>query len=178
MKISFEAAHRNNYKTTSGRVIKYIVIHSMSGTFEGSRAWFKNPGSHVSSHYLVSQKGQILQMVKEKDIAQHCYGINYNSIGIELEDGVPIKKIAISQIHGNWITKELLSSAAAVAADVCIRYRLDPNVNIITHDTPWVQKLCKTLGKPQYVHYDPGKFFKLDKFRQQVAQLIKEQTDV
>lgn len=75
-----------------------IVIHICEGTFEGTKAWFKNPKSKVSAHFLISEKGEILQMVDLADTAWHAGGVknaswkllkqginpNLYTIGIEL----------------------------------------------------------------------------------------------
>ena len=50
----------------------------MGGTFTGSKAWFLNPSSGVSAHYLIRKDGYILQMVKDEDRAWHA-GITWSS---------------------------------------------------------------------------------------------------
>jgi N-acetylmuramoyl-L-alanine amidase len=80
---------------------KLIVIHHTAGAFAGVIDHFMNPSPRVSSHYIISVTGTIIQMVDEKYIAWHCNpsnsrnlkkfispvneGLNYVSIGIELE---------------------------------------------------------------------------------------------
>ena len=52
----------------------------------------KNPRQKVSCHYLINRKGEVIQMVKDKNIAWHAgksrwkefKNLNTNSIGIEL----------------------------------------------------------------------------------------------
>ena len=71
----------------------------MVGSYEGSIAWFQNPTSQVSSHYLISQEGEVTQMVRDSEAAWHAgyksgtpppiyrdTNPNYVSIGIENED--------------------------------------------------------------------------------------------
>lgn len=79
--------------------IKGIVYHSMDGTYAGSISWFRNKASQASAHYLISAKGEIRKMVRDKDMAWHA-GVfkpgrppkwmlpnpNFSTIGIELED--------------------------------------------------------------------------------------------
>ncbi len=71
-----------------------IVLHWTGGSFRSCVNWFKNKKSRVSSHYVISIEGEIIQMVKESQKAWHAgksnlagYGSNVNnfSIGIELE---------------------------------------------------------------------------------------------
>ncbi|QPC92231.1 N-acetylmuramoyl-L-alanine amidase [Mesorhizobium sp. INR15] len=70
-----------------------IVLHYTGmGTGAGAEAWLCDPASEVSSHYLVHEDGQIVQMVRESDRAWHAgksswFGatdINSRSVGIEI----------------------------------------------------------------------------------------------
>lgn len=77
--------------------IDAIVIHTTEGTYSSSLSfagnqekvflatlsWFESASSGVSSHYVVSGTGEIVQMVKDKDIAWHATYYNSRSIGIE-----------------------------------------------------------------------------------------------
>lgn len=87
-----------NFTPNGMKEIRGIVIHSMWGTFLGSVAWFRNTDSRASAHYLISQEGEIRQMVADKDMAWHA-GIydepipewllpnpNFYCLGIEFED--------------------------------------------------------------------------------------------
>ena len=70
-----------------------IVLHYTGmATGAGAEAWLCDPASEVSSHYLVHENGDIVQMVRESDRAWHAgqsswFGradINSCSIGIEI----------------------------------------------------------------------------------------------
>jgi len=87
-----------NFTKGGLKEVRGIVLHSMWGTYTGSIAWFKNPDAGASAHFLISEKGEIRQMVRETDMAWHA-GIydepipdylrpnpNFYTIGIELED--------------------------------------------------------------------------------------------
>lgn len=79
-----------NFK--DGNDPKLIVLHFTAGGIDGSVETFMKPNG-LSSHYLVSKKGEIIQMVKESQIAFHAgksfwgdlTNLNSYSIGIELE---------------------------------------------------------------------------------------------
>ncbi|HUP32974.1 MAG TPA: N-acetylmuramoyl-L-alanine amidase [Gaiellaceae bacterium] len=64
-----------------------IVVHVTEGSFWGSVHWLKNPRAHASSHYVVSRRGKIVQLVHLSDIAWHAghWGTNERSVGIEHE---------------------------------------------------------------------------------------------
>lgn len=70
-----------------------IVLHyTAMADCQGAQDWLCNPESEVSAHYLISARGEVTQMVEEKDRAWHagagawggCDDVNSRSIGIEL----------------------------------------------------------------------------------------------
>ena len=73
--------------------VKFVIIHytGMQSEIESINR-LKNPKYKVSCHYLISRKGEVVQMVKEKNIAWHAgkskwkqfKNLNNYSIGIEL----------------------------------------------------------------------------------------------
>jgi N-acetylmuramoyl-L-alanine amidase len=60
-----------NYQ--SGRCGPYpisaIVVHVTEGDERSVRAWFRDPAAKVSSHYMVTKTGEIVQFVHEEDTA-------------------------------------------------------------------------------------------------------------
>lgn len=52
---------------------RLIVCHIADGSYEGTKAWFLNPASQVSSHYIIGKEGQICQCVS-LDQAAWCNG--------------------------------------------------------------------------------------------------------
>jgi hypothetical protein len=73
----------------SGYPISLIVDHWMATTFDGAMAHFMNGAAGVSAHYLISQQGRIVQVVRDEDTAYHAgnWSVNQQSIGIEHEGG-------------------------------------------------------------------------------------------
>jgi N-acetyl-anhydromuramyl-L-alanine amidase AmpD len=67
------------------RAINRVVIHITDGgsSIEGPISWFQNPASGVSAHYIVGLNGEVVQMVRDRDIAWHANNANGDSIGIE-----------------------------------------------------------------------------------------------
>lgn len=159
MEIPFELT--NNY-IKGRKSVEFIIIHAMDGYFEGSKAWFKNSKSQVSAHYLISQKGEVVQMVKDSNTAWHCFGLNNRSIGVELED----KKQ--SRTNPNWATDAMLNSAVKLIAKLMEEYSV-PIENVLGHDTPWIQKI-----NPAMAHNDPGKNFPWTKFRTLITKELEE----
>lgn len=158
----------NKTKGRTGK-IEYIIIHSMAGYFLGSVQWFKNPKSKVSAHYLVSQKGEIVQMVKDTDTAWHCHGINYSSLGVEAEDLKDSSK-------PGWITPKLWEALVNLTAMLATKYNV-PVEKIYTHGDPYIRK----INGPKFAHNDPI-LFDIAKFRKEVKECqlskIKKSTSV
>jgi hypothetical protein len=78
--------------------IQLLVLHATVGSFASAVAWFTNPASRVSAHYLIGKDGQIAYFVDEANAAWHAGksrwqgvtvidgSLNDASIGIELEN--------------------------------------------------------------------------------------------
>lgn len=74
----------------AGRDIQRIVIHITDGqpNYQNTVSYFQNPTRRgepisVSAHYVVGQGGEVVQMVRDSDIAFHACRANDTSIGIE-----------------------------------------------------------------------------------------------
>ena len=67
--------------------IDKIVVHVTEGAFWGSVRWLQSPRAHASSHYVVSRRGKIVQLVHLSDVAWHAgnWNVNTQSVGIEHE---------------------------------------------------------------------------------------------
>jgi N-acetyl-anhydromuramyl-L-alanine amidase AmpD len=69
------------------RTIDRIVIHDTEGRFIGSVRVLQNARRDASAHFVVSRRGQIVQLVPVTDVAWHSGNRSWNlhSIGIEHE---------------------------------------------------------------------------------------------
>lgn len=76
-----------NVSSRNGTPIDTLVLHNTDGTFDSCVSWFRQTQSQVSAHYVVGRKGQICQMVEDRNCAWHAGGrtANRRSIGIEIE---------------------------------------------------------------------------------------------
>lgn len=122
---------------------EFIVIHTMQGSYAGSRSWFLNTSSNVSAHYLVrSSDGEITQMVEHADTAWHAQCYNGRSIGIEHEGYV--------QDPARWYTDAMYTESAKLTRYIADRHGIPKTrQRIIGHvDIP---SMCNTNG-----HTDPG----------------------
>ena len=87
-------AHISNYTKSRKQSIKYIVVHYTANDGDTARnngKYFSQPNRNASAHYFVDEC-EIIQSVKDIDIAWHCGAKSYkhelcrndNSIGIEM----------------------------------------------------------------------------------------------
>ena len=86
-----------NFGSREGKSILAIVNHTSSGLFPGCLEWLQNPAAKVSSHYLITKTGRIIQLVKEGNAAYHA-GI-VNKPDWKLYDGTNPNKYTIGIEH-------------------------------------------------------------------------------
>jgi len=123
-----------------GRVIDRIVIHITQGSFTGAINWLKNPNSKVSAHFVISGKGELVQMVNLKDIAWHATPYNTRSIGIEHEGKYVIEQGCIS----TSFTKEQYAKSAKLVKELANKFGIPlDRKHIIGHnEVPGATKSC------------------------------------
>lgn len=137
-----------------------IAVHyvgNAGSTAIGNRNYFeslKNGSTYASSHYIIGLQGEIIQCIPENEIS-YCTN-SANSYSISIENCHP-------KADGEF-TQATRKSLIALCADICKRYGLDPQRDIIRH--------YDVTGKPcplYWVNY-PHDF---TKFKNEVADLLK-----
>ncbi len=93
MKIIPNLSPNHSKKTRLKSKVKFVIIHytGMQSEIESIKR-LKSPKAKVSCHYLINRRGDVIQMVKDLNIAWHAgkskwkefSNLNNNSIGIEL----------------------------------------------------------------------------------------------
>ena len=93
MNLKITSLSSKNFEIINNRIIKYIIIH-YTGMQNQSKAIrrLQSRVAKVSCHYLISKKGKIYRLVKDKNVAWHAgksrwendVNLNSKSIGIEL----------------------------------------------------------------------------------------------
>lgn len=112
-------------------IVKKIVIHwvgNASSTAKNNRNYFEGLKAgtnkvYASSHYIIGLAGEIIQCIPEDEMAYHANSANDYSIGIE-------------NCHPDWSGKFnnlTYKSLVALCADLCYRYKLDPETDVIRH---------------------------------------------
>ncbi|MBE6023807.1 MAG: N-acetylmuramoyl-L-alanine amidase [Cellulosilyticum sp.] len=109
--------------------MKKIVVHwvgNATSTAKANRNYFeslKDKKIYASAHYIIGLQGEIIQCIPENEIAYHATTANPYSIGIE-------------NCHPDWSGKfneKTYKSLIKLCADICKRYNLNPEQDIIRH---------------------------------------------
>jgi N-acetyl-anhydromuramyl-L-alanine amidase AmpD len=131
--------------------IKYIVIHDTEGSYESSIAWFQDPASYVSAHYVIrSSDGQVTQMVQNKDVAWHAgnWYMNMHSVGVEHE--------GYAAEGATWYTEAMYRSSAKLVRYLADKYNIPlDREHIVGHE----QYHGLTPARAKAMHNDPGPFW-------------------
>jgi hypothetical protein len=134
------------------RQINRIVIHITDGgsDINGTIRWFKEmldrngqpavdkQGKPIkaSAHYIVGQDGEVAQMVRDSDIANHAHSANVDSIGIEHVARAPgeLKRRDGKRDPGLFPTQAQYCSSAALVRWLCQTYNIPiDRVHILGH---------------------------------------------
>lgn len=135
MKIDQQFLTPNKYSRPQIKLTKVtkVAIHYVGNPGSSAQAnhdYFENlkrqtssNGTYVSSHYLVGLKGEIIQNIPETEWSYCTNQANGYSISIETCHPKSDGKF-------NAVTEE---SLAELTADICTRYGLDPQKDVIRH---------------------------------------------
>ena len=138
--VVWSAANAGNYSQgRAGHSIRYVVIHTVQGSYAGAISWFRNPSANVSAHYVISNRGDITQMVHHADTGWHAGNSTYNkeSIGLEHEGFVS---------DPGWATQAMYDASGALTRWLCDTYGIPKDrTRIIGH-----------VEVPGANHTDPG----------------------
>lgn len=108
-----------------GALVRLLLLHATVGDLASTLAWFRNPASKVSSHYVISKLGHVYQLVSEGNTAWHAgrarwqqyTNVNQISIGIELENA--------NDGHDPYPAVQV-AALTALTRDLLTRYHLTP----------------------------------------------------
>src|SRR6266851_171962 len=132
--------------------VQMIIIHDTEGSYASAIQEFQDPTRAGSAHYVVSDQGDITQMVAEKDVAWHAGNWDYNTraIGIEHEGYA-------------WTccyyTDAEYDASARLAASICSRWGVPiNNQNVIGHDQVPDPNNPGLFGGTDH-HTDPGPYW-------------------
>ena len=149
-----------------GQDIRYVVIHTTEGSYDGTLRVFADPTYAASAHYLVrSRDGHLAKLVAPDNLAWHAgnWYFNMHSVGIEHE--------AVSADGHTWFTDELYATSAALVRFLCDRYHIPlDRQHIIGHDEVPGLSQARTPA----MHWDPGPYWDWERFMRLVRGTATE----
>ena len=182
-----------NYRAVGDRKIDYVVIHTMEHPEKPKTAtavaqWFAGPNAPRASAHFCIDDGEVVQCVKECDVAWAAPGTNHNGVHLEHAGYARQTPAEWSDVY----SLTMLRRSAKLAAAICSRYNI-PVVfvdaegllagvrGITTHAE--VSKACalaKTrcgpdnpFFKARTTHTDPGKHFPMVKYLQEIERIAR-----
>lgn len=120
----------NHWRGRDGHRVEAIVLHVAEGLRDGVLAWFNDPASEASAHYLVNKDGSIWRFVGEEDTAWANGVVKRPNRADPLIDswvaaGINPNRRTISIETEGWhyedLTPPQLASVAWLAADITRR---------------------------------------------------------
>ncbi|HEY8378129.1 MAG TPA: peptidoglycan recognition family protein [Nannocystis sp.] len=153
--VAFDPACSCNYTPDGMTGYQHVVVHTMQGSYAGTKAWFKNPQAKVSTHYIMrSIDGEVTQMVLDKDKAWHVGSSNAVSLGIEHEGYV--------DDPNKWYTWETYVSSARLTRWLLIRHGMPiDRDHVVGH-----------VELPNQTHTDPGPGWNWDMYMGLVRDVV------
>lgn len=152
-----------------GLAIRYIIIHTTEGRWDGVVSHFQNPAASASAHYMVgSASGRIAKFVAPRHVAWHAgnWYFNMHSIGIEHE--------AVSIEGKQWFTDAMYEASAKLVRHLAKSYGVPlDREHIIGHDEiPGV-----TAARQAGMHWDPGPYWDWDRYMQLLLSPLPSEVD-
>jgi len=156
------------HRTVVGRRIDVVVIHTMEtserhGAALACAQWFASEASKVSAHYCVDAD-EIVQCVRDEDVAWHARGGNTNSIGIELAGFA-------AQRADEWddaYSRSVVARAAELTAEICERYAIPFRrlraADLVGHHRGICGHADVSAAFGKSDHWDPGTGFPWTRF--------------
>jgi hypothetical protein len=132
--------------------VDMVIIHDTEGSYGSAIQEFQNPAAQSSAHYVVSDLGQITQMVAEHDIAWHAGNWDYNTraIGIEHE--------GYAYTPG-FYTDAMYKASAQLTGSICSRWGVPMNrQHVIGHSEVPDPNNPGRFGGAGH-HTDPGPYW-------------------
>jgi N-acetylmuramoyl-L-alanine amidase len=161
----------NHGRTGKAITPQGIVVHytgKVGSSAMSHRDYYErgSDGSYFSSHYIVGLKGEILRCIPENEVAQHA-GVAYNSAYLEQtkkNNRIYFGIIACHPTMDGGFSDITNLCLIELCADLCVRYKLDPQKRIFTHNEV-TGKLC-----PIYYVHRPEEW---KKFKDNVKKTIE-----
>lgn len=133
MEIVQEFIAGNFWAGRAGHAVEAVCFHVAEGGRAGVKAWFNDPKSQASAHYLINKDGSIWQFVRESDTAWANGVVCSPNMADPLiagwvRSGINPNRVTISVETERWrqerLTPQQLAACGELSAAIHRRYRL------------------------------------------------------
>jgi N-acetyl-anhydromuramyl-L-alanine amidase AmpD len=166
MRVLFLQTGNRTDTNRTAATIDQIVVHSTEGSFLGSVRWLRSRRSHGSAHYVVSRRGEIVQLVSTSDVAWHAGNrrTNRRSIGIEHE----------GRAHQGGFPEAQYRASARLAAYLARRFGIPlDRRHVIAHaEVPHPRRRGVFGGASR--HTDPGRHWRWGEYMSLIRRYAKD----
>jgi N-acetyl-anhydromuramyl-L-alanine amidase AmpD len=156
-----------NYSSRSGTPVSAVTIHTIQGTYAGAISWAQNCSANVSYHYVVSNTGQITQMLCEADKGWHVGTENPYTIGIEHDGTVSNPNNYTPAMYGATadLVYDITESGYGINSLRTAYFPWAATTNYNATNTPGSCVRIKGHQHfPNQTHTDPGQYWDWDYF--------------
>ncbi len=171
-----------NYTRVSAeapRSISLVVLHSAEAPEKPGKAldvarWFAGGNAPQASAHFVVDAGEVVQCVREQDVAWGAPGANRNGLHVELV-GFARQEI---EDWADTYSAAMLERAAGLVAVLCARYGIPVQaldaLDLVQRKRGITVHAAVSTAFHQSTHTDPGAAFPMDTFVARVAAIRRE----
>lgn len=124
-----------NFNTIANKENRYVVIHYTANngdTAQGNANYFHSVNRNASANYFVDEN-EIVQVVKDTDIAWHCGASSYKHLYCRNTNSIGIELCSRKDSNGRYYFKdETIANAVELTASLMKKYNI-PITNVIRH---------------------------------------------
>lgn len=173
-----------NFGDRRGHVPIMIVNHITDGNMLGAVSWLKNPAAQASSHFVVSRKGEIIQLVALEKMAW-CNGTSVTSSAKTYYGHSRSAVVREKATNANYFTVSIEHEAFSSSEGALTPEQLSATVELHNHIIKEVERIYKHRiipSKDTIIGHNiinpitkpncPGKNFPLDKIVEEVIKSL------
>lgn len=174
------------YKTNRKITPKGLMLHSV-GTPQPSAKVFVNNWNRDSIEkcvhgFIDANDGNFYQTLPWNHRGWHCGGAGNNThIGVEMCEPSQIKytggasfKVVGDRNKAIEAVERTYKSAVSLFAQLCIKYDLNPETDIISHKEGAAKKIASNHGDPEHLWTQLGLPYTMDTFRAAVSDEVEK----
>ena len=172
-----EAAH---FTSATRSAVDLVVLHSMEsyekpGTARAVAEWFHDPrrSPRASAHYMVDDR-EVIQSVREADVAWAAPGSNHNGVHIEHAG----RAAQTADDWGDEYSMAMLHLSVELCASICRAWTIPAELvdaaGLLVHRRGITTHAEVSRAFKRSTHWDPGPSFPLPWYVERVAGLLAE----